>query len=171
MSYSKICVIIALFLLSSCGQTKKDKPEKAPALPLQAIEKFTVTESEEGKPRWVLEAFSAQIFESEKKILLELPKIQFFAKGKYVSRLTAEKGRINTENYDIWGEGECFLETEKGEELKTRNLYYKSDVNKIFSKNKIKLTRPNEIIYGEGLEATPDLENIIIKKQKVEIKK
>lgn len=173
-SFTRIMVIFFCLLslggVGACKNNKVRKTEQVPQIPEQAIEKFTVTETEGGKPHWVLDATSARILEKEKRALLQAPHIKFFQNGKYVSNLTADHGRINTENYDIWGDGKCVLDTAKGEHLETTNLYYKSDIKKIMTREKVKLVRPNEIIYGQGLEATPDLESITIKKQRVELR-
>lgn len=157
------------FLPASCGNTKS-KPDEHPPVPDQAIEQFNVMETKEGKPNWVLEASTAQILESQKKVYLQHPRIKFYQKGEYVSTLVATRGKINTDTYDIWGEENCLLTTAKGERLETKNLHYRSDIQKVVTDDKVKLTRQDEIITGQGMEATPDLESIIIKKQKVELK-
>lgn len=162
-------VILALGALAACTDTKKKALERPP-LPEQALEKFSVTETKGGKTHWVLEAASAQILDQEKKALLQSPLVKFFENGEQVSTLTAARGRINTETYDLWGEGECVLSTVKGERLETSNLYYASDAQKIRTDDPVKLIRPDEVVYGKGMEATPDLENITIKKQRVEVK-
>jgi LPS export ABC transporter protein LptC len=161
---------LACVLFMSCGKGNKPKPEQAPQIPEQAIERFTVTETEGGKTHWVLDAVSARILEKEQRALLQSPHIRFYENGEFVSTLTAERGRINTGNYDIWGEGKCVLDTVKGEHLETSNLYYKSDVKKIMTQDAVKLQRPDEVIYGQGMEASPDLENITIRKQRVEMR-
>jgi len=169
---SAVVVISAVFLLIfySFESVKKDKIEKLPPIPEQAIEKFNVTETEKGQPHWVLDADSAQILETQKRVMLTSPTIKFYQNGKYVSTLVAASGRINTDNYDIWGDGKCVLTTVKNERLETSNLHYRSDVKKVFTDEKVKLIKPDETIYGEGLEATPDLESIKIKKQRVEVR-
>jgi len=169
---SGIAVLGGVFLLVfySFESAKKDKIEKPPPIPEQAIERFNVTETEKGQPHWVLDADSAQILETQKKVLLTSPKIKFYEAGKYVSTLVAANGRINTENYDIWGDGKCVLTTVKNERLETSNLHYRSDIKKVVTTEKVKLIKPDETIYGEGMEATPDLESITIKKQRVEVK-
>ena len=175
MKNSLLIVIFSVFLAmaAGCGNgdapAKKNRIEEAPPIPEQAIEKFSVTETEGGKPHWVLEASSAQIMELEKKVLLQMPRVRFYQKGEYVSMLVAAKGRINTANYDIWAEGKCTMDTAKGERLDTRNLHYRSDIQKIVTDDKVTLTRKDEVIYGQGMEATPDLSSIIIKKQRVEV--
>lgn len=163
-----IFFITSIFLFS-CS-SKKHTVDEHPAVPEQAIESFSAAETKDGRRNWTLDAESAQIIETEKTAILSSPKIKFFQEGEYVSTLSSEKGRINTETYDIWGEGGCLLTTVKGERLETKNLHYRSDIKKIVTDDKVKLVRPNEIIYGEGMEATPDLESIVIKKQRVEVR-
>lgn len=168
MKNTRFLLFIPVFFFVSCSEKKAG--EAHPKIPEQAIEKFSVTETREGKPNWELESASAQVIEAKKIALLKAPKIKFYQKGEHISTLTANNGRINTENYDIWGEDSCVLTTVKGERLETSNLHYRSDIQKIVTADKVKLIRPNEIIYGVGMEATPDLESIIIKKQRVEVK-
>jgi len=167
-----IAVLGAVFFMVfySFQRSKKDKDENPPPIPEQAIEKFNITETEKGMPHWVLDASAAQILDTQKKVLLTSPCIKFYEGGKYVSTLIAATGRINTDTYDMWGDGNCFLTTAKGETLETSNLHYRSDVKRVFTDEKVKLVRADETIYGVGLEATPDLEMILIKKQRVEIK-
>ena len=165
-----LLLILSVTLLAACGKGGKDSGGENPQIPEQALEKFSVMETKEGKPHWVLDAASAQILETQKKVLLKSPQVQFYQEGKLVSTLIAATGRINTENYDIWGEGDCVLTTVEGERLETQNLHYRSDIKKIVTDEKVKLIRPHEIITGTGMEATPDLENITIKKQRVEVK-
>ncbi|MGA2089993.1 MAG: LPS export ABC transporter periplasmic protein LptC [Endomicrobiales bacterium] len=160
-----------LVLASGCGSERApQKTTEVPPIPEQAIEQFTVTETEAGTPHWVLNATSAQINDLTKKAVLQFPRIKFYEKGAYVSTLVAARGVINTQNYDIIGEGACTLDTAKGEHLETSNLHYASDTKKITTSERVKLIKTDEIIYGTGMEATPDLETIIIKKQRVEMK-
>ncbi|OGS17921.1 MAG: LPS export ABC transporter periplasmic protein LptC [Elusimicrobia bacterium RIFOXYA2_FULL_50_26] len=168
LTLNLILLLSALFF-TSCAK-REEITNDNPAVPEQAIEQFTVMETRHGKPSWTLDAASAQIIETEKIAIVQSPKIMFYQEGKYVSTLVAERGRINTETYDIWGEEKCIVTTAKGERLETRNLHYRSDIRKIITDEKVKLVRPQEIIYGQGMEATPDLESIIIKKQRVELK-
>lgn len=161
---------IAVYVLFSTGVSLKDKSGDVRDIPEQAIEKFTVSETEAGKPKWVLEAASAQIVDKQKRALLQSPVIKFYENGVYVSTLVSERGRINMENYDIVGEGKCTLDTVKGERLETSNLSYQSAAKLITTPEKVKLIRPSEIVYGTGMEATPDLSTIKIRKQRVEVR-
>ena len=109
------------------------------------------------------------ITNKKNNILLTKPKIEFYENGKYVSNLSALKGVVDTESYDIYAQGKCLLSTVKGEELRASDLKYCSDIKKIITDKNVMLKRENEIITGTSMEADPDLENIKIKNQKVEI--
>lgn len=161
---------LAVYVLFSTGAGPKDKSGDVRDIPEQAIDKFTVSETEAGKPKWVLEAASAQIDDQQKRALLQAPVIKFYENGAYVSTLVSERGRINMENYDIVGEGACTLDTVKGERLESSNLHYQSSTKLITTIERVKLVRPSEIVYGTGMEASPDLSSIKIRKQRVEVR-
>jgi LPS export ABC transporter protein LptC len=120
---------------------------------------------------WAGHPPAAQILEDQKKAILQAPVIKFYENGEYASTLIAEKGRVNMENYDMWGDGECTLSTAKGERLETSNLYYHASTEKVTSNDRVTLIRPNEIVRGRGFEATPNLGKIVIRNQTSEIKK
>jgi LPS export ABC transporter protein LptC len=169
MKYGIFLAVLAL-LVTACADRKQATIEEAPPFPEQALEKFTITETESGQPHWVLEAASAQIMEQEKRALLQLPRVKFYENGVYTSTLVAARGRINTETYDIWADSGCVITTAKGEVLETSNLEYRAATKKVYTNEAVKITRPNEIVYGHGMEATPDLESIIIRKQRTEVR-
>lgn len=156
-------------MLQACGK-RSDKLEVPPAMPEQGLEKFTVSETHSGKPNWVLEAASAQIMEKQKRVFMQMPVVNFYQDGAYSSTLRAKKGRINTENYDIWADGDCELKTVKGETLTTSNIVYTSSSSRISTNDFVRIVRPDEIIEGTGMDASPTLDDIVIKKQRVVMK-
>ncbi len=159
--------IIMLLFLEGC-ESKKIVAKEISQIPDQAIEKFTVTETQKGKKHWVVDAPSAKIYEDQKKALLATPVIKFYEKGKYVSTITAEKGTIDMGTYDIIGEGKCTVKTVKGEDLTTSNLRYLSQAQKIVTDDYVTLIKEGSVIHGKGMEATPGLETVTIKNQTTE---
>src|SRR3989339_1530979 len=105
----RVWALLEVAVFAACGKSKPAPVEAPPNMPEQALERFTVSETRLGKPNWVLEAASAQIMEKDKKVLLQKPVIQFYKDGIYASTLTSARGRINTENYDIWADGKCHM--------------------------------------------------------------
>ena len=146
----------------------KCRLRKYSQIPDQAIEKFTITETEGGKPHWIVVAPTAKIFEDQKKAYLTTPVIKFFENGKYVSTITAEKGSVNMDTYDIVGEGKCHVSTEKGEDLDTSNLRYLSKAQKIVTDDYVTLIKKGSVVHGKGMEAKPDLSDMTIKNQTTE---
>ena len=168
--YFYMMPFVALLLTSCTKISASAKQDQQTAMPTQAIEKFVVKETSGAKPNWILEAASAEINDVQKMAYLVSPNVKFYEKGEYSSTLVADTGRINMETYDIWGDKNCIITTTKGERLETKNLKYLSSTKKIVTDDNVLLLREKEKITGTGMEATPDLSSIIIKKQKVEMR-
>lgn len=146
--------------------TKETIIEKIPQIPEQTIEKFTITQTDEGKLKMILEAESAIIDESKNTAHLKLPVIKFYDKGEYVSMLVTESAVINMETYDVRGIGECNIDNAKNEHLQTTNLMYDAKKKRVYGDHDVKITKPNETIYGTSFEADAKTDNIIIKNQR-----
>jgi LPS export ABC transporter protein LptC len=162
-----LIALLTLFSLSSCRNDSTRFIEEHPLVAEQTIEKFTITETKAGKIKMAVEAEHAVIKDAQKKAYVKLPRIKFYKDGKYASILIGEKAIINMENYDVQGVGKCTVESADGEYLEAYNVFYNSALQKVTSKEKVKITRKDEIITGTGFEADAALENIIIKKQKI----
>lgn len=143
--------------------------EEVPPMAEQAVEKFVITETEEGKLKMVLESESAVIDEEKKVAVLKLPIVKFYKNGEYASTLVTESATINLDTYDVSGHGKCTVDTADNEYLQTTDLQYNAKKSIVFSNNDVKLTRQDETVYGKGFEADTKLEKIIIKKQRVEL--
>jgi LPS export ABC transporter protein LptC len=161
-----IFVVCLLFFTVLGCRGKKAVIEETPPMTEQTIEKFTITETELGKLKMILESDLAIVDEVANIAVLKFPRIKFYDKGQYSSSLISESVRINLETYDIVGTGKCVVNTVKNESLQTTNLQYDAKRKKIFSNEAVEITRGSEIIYGDSFEADPDLENIIIKRQR-----
>lgn len=163
------CLFLPLFF-SGCKSEKK-VVEETPPMSDQTIEKFTITETEEGKLKMVLEAESAVINENTKMAFLRLPRVKFYHEGQYSSTLITESADINLETYDIAGHGKCTVDTAGNEHLQTTDLKYDAAKKIVYSNNDVTLTRDGDTVYGKGFEADTKLDKVIIKKQKIIINK
>ena len=167
MRVRAVTFLILTILLSACEMSKLPVREVSD-IPDQAIEKFTITETQGGKPHWIVVAPTAKVYEDQKKALLTTPVLKFFENGKYISTITAEKGSVDLGTYDMVGEGKCHVSTEKGEELDTSNLKYLSQAQKIVTDDYLTLVKKGSIVHGKGMEANPDLSDITIRHQTTE---
>ena len=158
--------LILSFTLCSCIE-EENTIEETPPTTEQTIEKFVITETKDGKIKTILEAESAIIDEDNKIATLTLPKVKFYDNGKYKSILIAESGEINMETNNVKAFGKCTVETVNNEYLQTRDVSYDAKKQLIYSDNDIKITKDNDVIYGKGFESDTDLQNIVIKKQRI----
>jgi LPS export ABC transporter protein LptC len=132
----------------------------------QTIEKFTVTQTEDGKLKIILEAESAVIDEKRNIARLKLPIVKFYDKGDYVCTLVTEIADINLKTYDIKGIGKCIIDTANNEHLETTDLMYNSKKNLIYSDNEVKIKKPGQTICGTRFDADTKLERVTIKNQR-----
>ena len=158
--------LIFSFTLCSCIE-EDNTIEETPPTTEQTIEKFVITETKDGNIKTILEAESAVIDEDKKIAMLTLPKVKFYDKGKYKSILIAESGEINMETNNVKAFGKCTVDTVNNEYLQTRDVFYDAKKQLIYSNNDIKITRGKDVIYGKGFESDTDLQNIVIKKQRI----
>jgi LPS export ABC transporter protein LptC len=159
-------LLIFSFGLCSCVE-EENVIEETPPTTEQTIEKFVITETKDGNIKTILEAESAIIDEDNKIATLTLPKVKFYDDGKYKSILIAESGEINMETNNVKALGKCTVETVNNEYLQTRDVSYDAKKQKIYSDSDIKITKDNDVIYGKGFESDTDLNNIVIKKQRI----
>jgi LPS export ABC transporter protein LptC len=173
MNNFKIKLILVFIYFNFCiffGCKKKEIIiEETPPISEQTIEKFTITQTREGKLRMILKAEFATINEETQIANLKLPIIKFYDNGKYISNIVAENAKINMETYDIEGLGECTIHTVDNEHLQTKDLMYDASKELIYSTQGIKITKPGQTIYGTSFHSDTKLDNIVIKNQRTEI--
>jgi LPS export ABC transporter protein LptC len=154
------------FLFLGGCKSEKIVIEEMPLLSEQSIEKFTITQIEDGKLKMIIEAESAIIDEKGSIAHLKLPIVQFYDKGNYVSTLITESADINLETYDVKGIGKCVIDTANNEHLQTKDLMYNAKKNLIYSDNNVKIKKHGRTIYGMRFDADTKLETITIKNQR-----
>jgi LPS export ABC transporter protein LptC len=161
-----IVIFVSFAFFIGC-KAEKTIVEEAPPVFEQAIERFTITETHKGELKMILEAESAVINESKNIAHLKLPIIKFYNEGSYVSTLVTESADINTETYDIKGNGKCTVDSANNEHLQTTDLMYNAKKELVYSNNNVKITKPGETVYGTSFEADTKLEKIVIKNQRI----
>ncbi|MDR3306822.1 MAG: LPS export ABC transporter periplasmic protein LptC [Endomicrobium sp.] len=161
---SFVCVSIFLFL--GC-KSEKIVIEEMPPMSERTIEKFAITQTEDGKLKMMLEAASAIVDEDGNSARLKLPIVKFYDKGNYVSTLITESADINLETYDVKGIGKCVIDAANNGRLQTTDLTYDAKKNLISSDNNVKIKKPGETIYGTRFDADTKLETVTIKNQRM----
>lgn len=88
---------------------------------------------------WRLKAQAAYVIKSQKKMVLEKPKVEFFQENGNNVYLTAQKGIWKIDSTDILVSGNVVV-TQNSYTLKTKQLMYKHDQRRLFTQNLVKIT-------------------------------
>ena len=107
--------------LLGAGGCRQSRPMASE--PLQTMEDFTLHQTVDGALVWELEARSAVLREEGGDAQLASPTMRFYRKGKVVSRLRAQSGRVIVESHDVFLSSSVVVETtEEHSVLKTETL-------------------------------------------------
>jgi len=152
---------IAALVLIAAGCRQEEEMEPAPKnLPTQVITNFTLTETAGADVSWKLDAKRADIYEDANEAKVFDIRVDFYEAGVYASTLTAREGRIDLLRHDMTARGNVVLVSRKdGAVLKTEELNWDPDANRIFSEAYCTLERGPSIMRGQGFTATPGLDS------------
>jgi len=133
----------------------------------QTIEGLTLSQSDAGAPAWTLKSKLAELLEEKNAATLESPAMEFYRDGKAVSRVTARSGEIATDTHDVTLSSSVVLNSfEDHSVLTTESLAYSSKERLFRTRDDVTVRRPEGVVHGRGMEATPDLSEIRIFQQR-----
>lgn len=139
----------------------------APASPRtvrrQTIEGLTLSQSDGGRPAWTLRSRLALLREEENAATLEAPAMEFYRDGRAVSRVTARFGEIATDTRDVKLSSSVVLNSYEDRSILTTDALSYSSRDRLFrTDSEVVVRRPEGVVHGQGMEATPDLSEIRI---------
>lgn len=155
--------LAVLLLAAACGPRAASPREER----RQVIEGLTLSQSYRGTPAWTLRSRLARLREDEKTASLESPTMEFYRDGRAVSRVTALAGEIATDTHDVRLSSSVVLDSfEDHAKLETDRMDYSSKRARFHTESAVVVRRPEAVVRGEGMEATPDLSEIRIFRQR-----
>ena len=93
--------------------------------------------------------------------------MEFYRGGRAVSRVTALNGQIATDTHDVTLSSAVVLNSfDDHSVLTTDSLSYSSKDRLFRTKSDVVVRRPEGVVHGRGMEATPDLSEIRIFEQR-----
>ncbi len=160
-----LLLFVVMFVFTACVKSKKGKIEGVKTVFDQTINKFTVVQTKMGKEEWKLEAQTAKIDEKEESCIVYKPWVEIYDEGEVVSVLSADKGMICSDTGNMEVEGNVEIHSLVNDiKIRTQKIRWDSKKELIISDDFIEEERENVFITGWGLEATPDLNKIVIKR-------
>jgi LPS export ABC transporter protein LptC len=156
-----LTILSAVWLLTGCPE-EKNEAKPVQKIPNITIERFSLTETKEGRKLWILDAVTANVFEN--MINVDTVKINFFGEKQVVfSVLTARQGTLNSTSRNIVVKDHVELLTDDSSRLYTDSLFWLNDSQKIITDSYVRIVKKDStVIEGNGLKTTPDLKKIEI---------
>lgn len=162
--------VILVFILEGCSSRSPLSPvaNEIP-VPQQKLEDFRLIATEGGVKTWELQARAAQIYEEIKKTYIQDFKTSVYEEGELASILSARRGILDMATNNMEAMGNVIVTSAKGSHLETEELHYLSptereEKGKFVTEEFVKITEPDRITTGYGLEIDATLENGKIKK-------
>jgi LPS export ABC transporter protein LptC len=134
--------------------------------PDQEIEQFVLEETVQGKTQWILRARWAAIYERDELVRLTGVAIDFLdEEGNISSTLTSDRGMLQRVISSMEAHGHVTVVSRDSVILRTEQLYYSGENNRITTESYVEIARGGDIVTGYGLESDPDLRHFEIKRR------
>lgn len=84
--------------------------------------------------------------------------------GDSTSVLTAEQGEVLPGLHRMVVERNVVFINERGERMETDRLIWSQDSDRVWTESPVKITRAEDVVYGEGLDANEDMSRYVIRR-------
>ena len=159
----EIIVLSLIFLSGITGCDQEDIAQKlARELPKITLEQFSLTETEDGRKLWILDAQHARVY--NEIIIADSVRIRFYDEEEIeYSVLHAPGGVLNTKTHNILVGDSVVVYTSDSSTLFTDSLFWYNDSQLIMTNQYVRIVkRDSTVIEGKGLRADPRLDKIEI---------
>lgn len=149
-----VILVVVSFISFSCGDDLKD-PDKEEKYEGPLIENVDVTTiySDSAKVLVKLKAPVQQEFESGDAIFPKGFFVEFYEDGKVTSTLKANYGELQRSTNMYVARGNVVMKNiVKKESLETEELFWNQSKDRIYTDKFVKITTPERVIMGQGLE-------------------
>lgn len=173
--YARLAVAVLgmnLVLFTACKNDPKEINELVSKQAIQEdkAEDVTIIYSEQGKSR--IRMFATEFIRNEiaKPPFVDMRKglkVEFFDDSMNIeSTLTAMYARWYEGKGNVLIRDSVVVINKKGETLRTEELIWNQDVRKFYTEKFVRINTPDQVMYGDGLEANEDFSWYRIKNPK-----
>jgi LPS export ABC transporter protein LptC len=156
---------LILLVFSGCTREEPKAPEFALDVPDQVMENTTITFTEQGVKSAVINTKHLAVYEKLDLKKARGVRVDFYdPEGNHTSVLVADSGLIQEKRQNLEALGNVVVTTEEGIRLETQSLRWDPQKRKIVTDDFVKITKRDDVITGEGLEADEELKHFVIKK-------
>ena len=168
----KVLVALLPVILFLCGLATACEEKAKPAvslltpdqLPTQESWNSSVTFSDSGRVRAVLQAGHIRMFEESQETLLDSSLVvDFFDRaGKHTSVLTAKRGRVDDRTRNLEAFENVVFTSDSGTVVETEYIFWDNALRKVRGDRFVTITSATERLQGYGFEADQDLRNYTV---------
>lgn len=171
--YARLAIaVLGMVLFTSCKNDPKEINELVSKQAIQEdkAEDVTIIYSEQGKSR--IRMFATEFIRNEiaKPPFVDMRKglkVEFFDDSMNIeSTLTAMYARWYEGKGNVLIRDSVVVINKKGETLRTEELIWNQDVRKFYTEKFVRINTPDQVMYGDGLEANEDFSWYRIKNPK-----
>ena len=163
----KYFIMVFFLILLSCNE-KKIEPQLSNEhvegeIPAHESWGSKIIFSDDGKTKAILYSTHLKKYELEKVTLLDSIRIDFYnPQQQKVSTLTSLKGRVDDKTQNMFAIDSVVAVNDSGTVLKTSELMWRNNDQKIVSDKFVTIKSTKELIEGYGFESDQDLHNYVI---------
>lgn len=163
-------LLVVVFIVSACFENKGLKHKRAMAYdgPQVVSTDLDVVFSDSAKTSMKMKAKTQIILQNDDQEFPDGIFVEFYNEKEEVYSILKSKYAYFNQQKDEWNiKGDVFVEnTEKGQKLETQEMFWtpKSGDIRVEDKDKVTITEPDQILYGQGLTAKDDFSYYKIKK-------
>ena len=167
--HAVMLVVLVAGLVAGCNEEQPATVGKQSTVrvPQQEFVDYRLIETSDGVRQWILESGRMQKFSDQEDVLLVTVKMDFYRDGAYFSTLTSDSGQANLQKNDVHTWGDVVVVTEDGRRLECSELFFDNETELITNDVFNRFTRGRDVTTGIGLEASADLENVVIREDVV----
>lgn len=169
-----IVVVFSTIMLFSCENKITDIQNLTAykKMPVNVARDVEIIYSDSGKMKLLLRTPLLNTYEDDDP-RAEMPeglKVFFYNDDKTISSYLTAKYAISYENTKVMeAKQNVVIVNEKGERLNTEHITWKQNERKIVSNKFVRITTPDKIMFGDGLESDETFSDWIIKRPRGEI--
>lgn len=159
--FTVILVMVSLVRNTSPPENTKpmkNLPPQGVAMQLSNVHYEQI--DQHGFKEWALDAQSAQVFESEKKVALKKLEVIFFSAEEKGFTLVADQGELYTDSKDVIVSGNVVTTTDQGFQIESDSLKYSSQDRTISTTDRVTLRGNNMVMKGKGMVIDVDKETL-----------
>jgi LPS export ABC transporter protein LptC len=156
----KILIISSIFFSIACNkQSEADSSEFDNKLPDEESENVVITATSNNNTEWILNAKKIKRFYDEKNVFGDSVFVKIFNEDNSITTIACDNAEVDDISNILTGKGNVTVVSSSGI-MKTPYLIWDRNTDELFAKERVKLVRDDNTIYGKEMKSDIKLNRI-----------